>query len=72
MRSFSLYLLYKSVLRMTIIVLQAFDLFPDFKFLSPLSKWASHASMVDVSWSAFVAVCVALTIGTFNRGLDGE
>lgn len=72
MRSFSLYLLYKSLLQMTIIVLQAFDLFPDLKVLSPLVKWASHASMVDVSWSAFVAVCAAMIIGTFNRGLDGE
>jgi uncharacterized membrane protein len=57
---------------MGIIVLQAFDLYPAIQMLAPLGRWASMASMIDICWSSFVAVCAGLTVGTFTRGLDGR
>lgn len=72
MRAPSLYLLYKSLLRITIILLQAFEVYPTARIFSGIGQWAANASMVDVCWSTFGAVCAALIVGTFNRGLDGR
>jgi hypothetical protein len=71
LRSASLYLLWKSLLLMGAILLQAFDMFPDISLLEGLRQRAAMVNMVDVCWSSFVAVCVAMAIDTFTRGLDG-
>lgn len=72
MRSVSLYLLWKSALRMTVIVFQAFDAFPAMRILEPLGRWASASSMIDVCRSSFVAVCSGMVVSSFTRGLDGS
>ncbi|PVG04101.1 hypothetical protein CPB86DRAFT_721686 [Serendipita vermifera] len=71
-RSVSLYMLCKTTLRMGIIVLQAFEMYPSARPFAPLGQWAAMASMVDVCWSAFVAVCLAMVVSTFTRALDGS
>jgi hypothetical protein len=72
LRSASLYLLWKSLLLMGAILLQAFGMFPDIPLLESLRQRASTTNMVDVCWSSFVAICVAMAISTFTRGLDGR
>jgi len=57
---------------MAVIVLQAFDLYPSIQLLAPLGQWASMASMIDVCWSSFVAVCAGMIVSNFTRGLDGR
>jgi hypothetical protein len=59
-------------LLMGAILLQAFDMFPKISLLEGLRQRALMINMVDVCWSSFVAVCVAMATGTFTRGLDGR
>lgn len=54
------------------IALLAFGVFPDIRPLASLKEWALTENMVDVCWSSFLAVCVAMAISTFTRGLDGR
>lgn len=68
----SLYLLWRSLARLTVILLQASDLFPSSSWLDPVAEWASRAEMKDVCWSTFVSVCVALSIEALMRGLEGR
>jgi hypothetical protein len=68
----SLYLLWRSLARLTVILLQASDLFPSSSWLSPIAEWGSLVEMKDVCWSTFVSICVALSIEALMRGLEGR
>ena len=69
----SLYFLFKSLLLLSIIILQVANLFPstNSQALRILGDWAGHKEMEDVCWSLFGTVCLALLVGALTRGLEG-
>ncbi|EJD02179.1 uncharacterized protein FOMMEDRAFT_168701 [Fomitiporia mediterranea MF3/22] len=69
----SLYLLYKSLALLFVILLQVSNLFPSAKisWLQRLGGWAERKEMEDVCWSIFGTVCTALVVGALTRGLEG-
>ncbi|KAG8817253.1 hypothetical protein FRC17_011318 [Serendipita sp. 399] len=70
-RLFSLFLIWKSTICLTVIVLQAWNVYPSIGPLALLGHWASMINMVDVCWSAFISVCAAMIASTFTRAMDG-
>ncbi|KAL5511351.1 hypothetical protein ACEPAH_4567 [Sanghuangporus vaninii] len=69
----SLYLLYKSLLLIIVILLQVSNIFPstNIRWLRALDHWAGRKEMEDICWSIFGTVCIALVIGALTRGLEG-
>jgi len=68
----SLFLLSKSLLLLSAILLQSAGIFPSWEALQSLGDWADSKDMADVSWTIFGAVCAAISISAFTRGLDGR
>lgn len=69
----SLYYLYKATSLFLVVLLQACNLFPatQFEWVQSIGQWAAQKEMSDVCWSVYGAVCLALIIGSFTRGLEG-
>jgi hypothetical protein len=69
----SMYLILKSLLLWSILLLQAADCFPPspWKPLRLLDEWAAHKEMDEICWSTFLAICGALCIGALTKGLEG-
>lgn len=69
----SLYFLLKSLVLLSIIILQVADLLPatNIDALRRLADWAGHKEMEDVCWSVFGSVCLALLVAALTRGLEG-
>lgn len=71
-RSPSLYLLWRALALLIVILLQVCDFFPSTPWLAPVAEWASRAEMKEVCWSTFISVCVALSIEALIKGLEGR
>lgn len=69
----SLYLLYKADALFSIIIMQAYGVFPSERIpaLQTYAQWASQSEMADVCWIVYKAICLALVIGALTRGLEG-
>lgn len=69
----SSYLLLKSLFIWTVIILQAFSLFPTTHvgWLHSIDTRIGRLETGDVCWSTFIAVCVALCVNYINSGLEG-
>lgn len=69
----SSYLLLKSLFTWTVIVLQAFRLFPNTNsgWLHNVDARVGRLETGTVCWSTFVAVCVALCVNNITSGLEG-
>ena len=71
-RAPSLFLLWRSLTRFFVILLQTSDFFPSAPSLSLAAEWGNRAEMKEVCWSTFMSVCVALSIEALMRGLEGR
>ncbi|TDL24881.1 hypothetical protein BD410DRAFT_766450 [Rickenella mellea] len=69
----SLYLLFRSLLLLTIILLQGSNLWPssNYRWLNVIGEWAGQKEFGEVCWSTFGAICAALGVGALTRGLEG-
>ena len=69
----SAYLLLKSLSIWTIIVLQAFRLFPNTHagWLHSVGTQVGRLETGEVCWSTFMAVCAALCVNYLTSGLEG-
>lgn len=69
----SLFFLFKSLALLSVILLQASELFPatNITWIQSIGQWAAQKNMADVCWSTFGAVCLALIMGALTRGLEG-
>ncbi|GJJ12332.1 hypothetical protein Clacol_006573 [Clathrus columnatus] len=68
----SLYLLWRSLLLLTVILLQTCNLFPSLSWLKHLGDWAAQINMKEACWATFLSVCIALAIEALMRGLEGR
>ncbi|KIP08512.1 hypothetical protein PHLGIDRAFT_374874 [Phlebiopsis gigantea 11061_1 CR5-6] len=69
----SIYLMMKSMLLWTIILLQTAHMYPTSgdRLTRTLESWASQKQMEDVCWSTFISVCVALFVSALTGGMEG-
>lgn len=69
----SAYLLLRSLFIWTVIVLQAFRLFPNthLDWLHNVGTRVSCLETGEVCWSTFMAVCAALCVNYLTSGLEG-
>ncbi|KAG7093705.1 hypothetical protein E1B28_007359 [Marasmius oreades] len=69
----TLYLMGKSLLLWTLILLQASNLYPNINndHLMSLRIWSESQEMRDVCWQTFCAICGAFCVEAFVKGLDG-
>lgn len=69
----SAYFLLKSLFIWTVIILQAFRLFPNTHAgrLHNVGMWVSRLETGEVCWSTFVAACAALCVNYITSGLEG-
>jgi len=70
----SSYLLLKSLFTWTIIILQAFRLFPNTQtdWLHNVTARVDRLETGEVCWSTFKAVCTALCVNYITSGLEGH
>ncbi|KAF8517501.1 hypothetical protein BU17DRAFT_49653 [Hysterangium stoloniferum] len=71
-RAPAIYLLWRSLLTFTVILLQVSDLFPSAPWIAAIADWGSGKEMKEVCWGTFMAVCVALSIEALMKGLEGR
>ncbi|KAL6301644.1 hypothetical protein BKA93DRAFT_818919 [Sparassis latifolia] len=69
----SLYLLGKSLLLWSVLLLQSAELFPpwNWSWLHSLDAWVAQKHMEEICWFTFTSTCVALTVGALTNGLEG-
>ncbi|KAI5122226.1 hypothetical protein M0805_002714 [Coniferiporia weirii] len=69
----SLYVLFRSLALLSVVLLQVTGYFPSTQlgWLHVIEQWAGQKEMSDVCWTAFVAVCLALVVDALTRGLEG-
>ena len=70
----SLFLLFKSLTLLTVVLLQVSNLYPSSTFwgIQELGQWAESKETADICWTTFCAVCLSLVIGSLTRGLEGH
>ncbi|KAK1232925.1 hypothetical protein PQX77_003938 [Marasmius sp. AFHP31] len=69
----TLYLMFKSLLLWTLLLLQATDLYPsiDNHYVTYMRVWSESQEMRDICWQTFCAICGAFCVEAFVKGLDG-
>lgn len=69
----SLYMLYKYLTLLLVILLQVSNYFPstNIGWLHALDRWAGSKEMEEVCWSVFGTVCCAVVVGALTKGLEG-
>lgn len=69
----SIYLLGKTLLLWTVVLLQAADRYPtsDWSWVQRVGQWASGKNMEEICWFTFTSVCVTLFVGALTSGLEG-
>ncbi|KAI0005919.1 hypothetical protein BJV74DRAFT_875033 [Russula compacta] len=69
----TMYLILKSLVLWSILLLQASDYFPpsSWKPFRLLDDWAAHKEMDEICWFTFQAICGALCVGALTKGLEG-
>ena len=70
----SLFYLFRSLLLLSVVLLQVSGLYPSWNFgvVRDLASWADSKEMSDVCWMTFCSVCLALGIAALTRGLEGH
>ena len=69
----TMYLILKSLVLWSILLLQASDYFPpsSWKPFRLLDDWVAHKGMDEICWFTFQAICGALCVGALTKGLEG-
>lgn len=67
----SIYLLGKTTVIWAVLLLQAANLYPTASWLQALSDWVARKQMEDICRFTFTSVCIAMTVGSLTRGLEG-
>ncbi|CAL1705782.1 unnamed protein product [Somion occarium] len=69
----SIYLLGKTLLLWTVVLLQTAHMYPnrDWIWLQTIGEWANQKSMDDICWFTFTSVCTTLFVGALTSGMEG-
>ncbi|KAK7061001.1 hypothetical protein VNI00_000736 [Paramarasmius palmivorus] len=69
----TLYLMFKSLLLWTLVLLQTSEFYPEVQngYLYDLRVWSESKEMADICWYTFIAICGAFCVEAFVKGLDG-
>lgn len=70
----SIYLLSRTLLLWTIVLLQTLHRFPTWQWswLQTVDSWSNQKTMDDICWFTFISVCAALFISALTSGMDGQ
>lgn len=68
----SIYLLGKTLLLWSVVLLQTLHRFPAWQWgwLQAVDRWTSQKSMEEICWFTFVSVCTTLFISALTSGMD--